>query len=100
MKKSAKKLYNEYLPARLLMDCMDGNWDSWRDNYTRLTLTELSWFHVGLHNFVGVQSHYDFRRIKEVLDKIITDEIVLRECRHVDAKLAARQLERLGRHVG
>ena len=70
----ANKIYRHYTAARVLFDCVNGNWDSWRDNYNRLTITDIVWIHICLHRFIASQAHYDFRLVKKYLDDIIKKE--------------------------
>lgn len=70
MKIIAKKLYKNYTAAKVLMDCISGNWDSWRYNYNRLTITDITWIHVCLHRFIPAQAHFDFRHVQQVFNLI------------------------------
>lgn len=69
-----KKLIKESLPAKILIDCINGEWDSYRNNYNRLTITDLTWIYMGLHRFVPAQAHYDFRRISEIIKQILENQ--------------------------
>lgn len=74
MKAVAKQLYKKYTAAKVLMECINGNWDSWRNNYSRLTITDIVWIHVCLHRFIPAQAHFDFRRVQEVLNIIFCEK--------------------------
>jgi hypothetical protein len=72
--KSVKKLYHNYVPAKILMDCIDGKWDTWRDYYEKLTPSEITWIYSCLHHFVGEQAHFDLVRVIEAINLIFDKE--------------------------
>jgi hypothetical protein len=57
--------------ADVLFSVLEGNWNTWRSRYNELDINDLIFIHAGYHFYSRCQAHYDFKKINEVLWRII-----------------------------